>query len=74
VSGRVPGRNDNDRLVRQDDGSGPPVKTVWAVAYGPGGQAPMNGPQGGSETISMQIVLIDDQTGALMRTFTRSAP
>jgi hypothetical protein len=74
VSGRVPGRNDNDRLVRQDDGSGPPVKTVWAVAYGPGGQVPMMGPQGGSETISMQIVLIDDQSGASIRTYVRSAP
>jgi hypothetical protein len=34
----------------------------------------MMGPQGGSETISMQIVLIDDQTGVFMRTYTRSAP
>jgi hypothetical protein len=34
----------------------------------------MNGPQGGSETISMQIVLIDDQTGAFMRAYLRSAP
>jgi hypothetical protein len=28
VSGRVPGRNDNDRLVRQDGGSGPPVTVM----------------------------------------------
>jgi hypothetical protein len=34
----------------------------------------MNGSQGGSETISMQIALIDDQTGAFMRAFVRSAP
>jgi hypothetical protein len=59
---------------RASESAGSPVKTVWAVAYGPGGQMPMMGPQGGSETISMQIVLIDDQTGAFMRTYTRSAP
>ena len=59
---------------RASESAGAPVKTVWAVAYGPGGQVPMNGPQGGSETISMQIVLIDDQSGAFMRTYTRSAP
>jgi hypothetical protein len=35
---------------------------------------PMMGPDGGSATISMQIVLIDDQSGAFMRTYTRSAP
>jgi hypothetical protein len=29
---------------------------------------------GGSETISMQIVLIDDQTGTFMRASVRSAP
>jgi hypothetical protein len=59
---------------RASESAGAPVKTVWAVAYGPGGQVPMNGPQGGSETISMPVVLIDDQTGAFMRTYTRSAP
>ena len=59
---------------RASESAGAPLKTVWAVAYGPGGHVPMMGPQGGSETISMQIVLIDDQTGAFMRTFTRSAP
>ncbi len=59
---------------RASESAGSPVETVWAVAYGPGGQVPMMGPQGGSETISMQIVLIDDQSGAFMRTYTRSAP
>jgi hypothetical protein len=59
---------------RATETPGSPLKTVWAVAYGPGGHIPMLGPQGGSETISMQIVLIDDQSGALMRTYTRSAP
>jgi hypothetical protein len=59
---------------RASETAGSPAKTVWAVAYGPGGQVPMNGPQGGSETISMQIVLIDDQTGAFMRAYLRSAP
>jgi hypothetical protein len=59
---------------RASESVGSPAKTVWAVAYGPGGQVPMNGPQGGSETISMQIVLIDDQSGAFMRTYTRSTP
>jgi hypothetical protein len=58
---------------RASESAGSPVKTVWAVAYGPGGQVPMEGPQGGSETISMQIVLIDDQRGASMRTYVRSA-
>ena len=56
------------------ESAGSPVKTVWAVAHGPGGQVPMEGPQGGSETISMQIVLIDDQTGAFIRSYVRSAP
>jgi hypothetical protein len=59
---------------RASETAGSPAKTVWAVGYGPGGQVPMEGPAGGSETISMQIVLIDDQTGAFMRTYTRSAP
>jgi hypothetical protein len=59
---------------RASETVGSPVKSVWAVAYGPGGQMPMMGPQGGSETISMQIVLIDDQSGAFMRTYVRSAP
>jgi hypothetical protein len=59
---------------RVSETAGSPVRTVWAVAYGPGGQVPMEGPQGGSETISLQIVLIDDQTGAFMRTYVRSAP
>ena len=59
---------------RASESAGLPVKTVWVVAYGPGGQVPMEGPQGGSETISMQIVLIDDQTGAFMRTYVTSAP
>jgi hypothetical protein len=40
---------------RASESAGSPVKTVWAVAYGPGGQVPMEGPQGGSETITMQI-------------------
>ena len=59
---------------RASETAGSPAKTVWAVAYGPGGQVPMNGPQGGSETISMQIVLIDDQSGATVRAYLRSAP
>lgn len=59
---------------RASESAGAPVRTAWVVAYGPGGQVPMNGPQGGSETISMQIVLIDDQSGAFMRTYTMSAP
>ena len=59
---------------RVSETAGSPVKTFWAVAFGPGGQVPMEGPQGGSETISMQIVLIDDQTGAFMHTYVRSAP
>jgi hypothetical protein len=59
---------------RASESAGSPVKTVWVVAYGPGGQVPMMGPQGGSETISMQIVLIDDQTGTFMRAYLRSAP
>ena len=59
---------------RASETAGSPAKTVWAIAYGPGGQVPMNGPQGGSETISMQIVLIDDQTGTFMRAYLRSAP
>jgi hypothetical protein len=59
---------------RASKSAGSPVKTVWVVAHGPGGQVPMNGPMGGSETISMQIVLIDDQTGTFMRASVRSAP
>jgi hypothetical protein len=59
---------------RASESAGSPAKTVWVVAYGPGGQVPMNGPKGGSETISMQIVLVDDQTGAFMRASVRSAP
>ena len=59
---------------RASESAGAPAKTVWAVAYGPGGQVPMEGPQGGWEGISMQIVVIDDQTGAFMRTYVRSAP
>ncbi len=59
---------------RASETAGSPVKTVWAVAYGPGGQVPMNGPQGGSETLSLQIVLIDAQSGAFMRTYVRSVP
>jgi hypothetical protein len=59
---------------RASESAGSPVRTVWAVAYGPGGQVPMMSPQGGFETIQMQIVLIDDQSGAFIRTYTRSAP
>jgi hypothetical protein len=59
---------------RASESAGSKVKSVWVVAYGPGGQVPMEGPAGGSETISMQIVLIDDQTGTFMRTYTKSAP
>ena len=59
---------------RASASAGSPAKTVWAVGYGPGGQVPMEGPAGGSETISMQIVLIDDQTGTFMRAYVRSTP
>ena len=59
---------------RASESAGSPAKTVWAVAYGPGGQVPMEGAQGGWEAISMQIVVIDDQTGAFMRTYVRSTP
>jgi hypothetical protein len=79
ASGHASGGPDRGPLLgvargRATETVGAPVKTVWAVAYGPGGQVPMTGPQGGSETISMQILLIDDQSGAHMRTYTRSAP
>ena len=49
-----------------------PVKTVWVVEFGPGGQVPLNGPNGGTAPILLQIVAVDDQTGEFMRSYIKS--
>jgi hypothetical protein len=49
-----------------------PERTVWVIAFGPGGQVPLTGPNGGSEPILLQIVAVDDQTGEFMRSYIKS--
>jgi hypothetical protein len=51
-----------------------PVRTVWVFVYGPGGQVQVEGPPGGYQDITMQVVLVDDQTGEFLRGETESAP
>lgn len=51
---------------RFDDATSP-VRTVWVVAYGPGGRTPNMGPSGGDAPIAFQLMIIDDQTGEFVR-------
>lgn len=50
-------------------------RTVWAVAFGPGGKVPMMGPVGGTPApILLQVALIDDQTGEFLGNYIKSEP
>ena len=51
-----------------------PVRTVWVAVFGPGGTVPLQGPDGGLAPISLQVVLIDDQSGEFLRDDIESAP
>lgn len=59
--------------ARQFDDPASPLRTVWVVVFGPGGQVPITGPQGGSARIVLQLVLVDDQTGEFLRSYIKSA-
>lgn len=55
-------------LGRRDDDPSTPTRTVWVVVLGAGGTVPVMGPNGGTPSpIDYQILLVDDQTGALLR-------
>jgi hypothetical protein len=51
-----------------------PVRTVWVAVFGPGGTVPLQGPDGGWAPISLQVVLIDDQSGEFLRDYIESPP
>jgi len=59
--------------AKQFDDATSPVRTVWVIAYGPGGTTPNMGPSGGEAPIAFQLVIVDDQTGAFLRGYIRPA-
>ncbi len=64
--------------ARQFDDPASPIRSVWVVAFGPGGEVPLQGPAGGSQPLSapiaLQLVLIDDQSGGFLRAYIKSGP
>jgi hypothetical protein len=77
ADGYEAGGDDRGRLLGVARGRAPeyvndPKRTVWVVVYGPGGTMPAEGPAaGGQSPIHLQIVLVDDQTGAFLRSTVR---
>jgi hypothetical protein len=59
--------------AKQFDDVNSPVRTVWVIAYGPGGTTPMMGPSGGEAPIAFQLMIVDDQTGEFVRGYIRPA-